>query len=250
MSVSKKISISQAISLPTKSKDCIVITGGICPSKAKVQQAMKALDINLDKSLQCSPYVIVADSGFDTAMQLGIQIDLCIGDFDSVRNDITKSLSPTQILTHPIDKDFTDTELALIVAHEHTSKRVILIGGAGGNRIDHLFAIYESFIAPYHADVWVTGEQILYCLSAISTARFLPNPKDYISVFRVSRSAKDKIISQGLEWESSHFRSTGYMSVSNRIKLSFFARNTPVELKILHGSFLLCLPIKTCIQIQ
>ncbi len=83
-------------------------------------------------------FVIAADSGLDRALAAGLQPDLVVGDFDSVtpegldwarRNDVT-------LQRHPIDKDSTDTELALETAIAMGAASILMLGG-GGDRLDH-----------------------------------------------------------------------------------------------------------------
>ena len=83
--------------------------------------------------------VIAADSGLDLARQLGIDVDLVVGDLDSVSATALDDARArgTEIREFPTDKDATDLELALeaVVASGVTS--IMVLGGAGG-RFDHL----------------------------------------------------------------------------------------------------------------
>lgn len=81
-------------------------------------------------------YLIAADSGLDHALALGYDVDLVVGDLDSV-GDAALGVSRARIERHSPDKDFTDLDLALSAALERDPDRVIVIGGQGG-RFDHL----------------------------------------------------------------------------------------------------------------
>jgi thiamine pyrophosphokinase len=81
-------------------------------------------------------YLIAADSGLDHALSLGYDVDLVVGDLDSVGQEALR-LSKARVERHPPDKEFTDLDLALQAAVELDPDRVIVIGGQGG-RFDHL----------------------------------------------------------------------------------------------------------------
>jgi len=81
--------------------------------------------------------VIAADGGADHARQLGLRVDLLVGDLDSVSE---KTLAECErVERHPVDKEATDLELALSAALELEPERIIVLGGSAG-RLDHLFA--------------------------------------------------------------------------------------------------------------
>lgn len=77
-------------------------------------------------------FVIAADSGFDTAVRLGIKPSLLVGDMDS----ILRVPSNIELVRVKAEKDVTDTMLAVDIALERGAKHITVIGGAGG-RADH-----------------------------------------------------------------------------------------------------------------
>ncbi len=83
--------------------------------------------------------VIAVDSGFVHARDWGWQVDLLIGDLDSLpggRQSVPDGL-PT--ITAPVAKNETDLELALAEALS-VGARAVLICGAFGGRPDHMLA--------------------------------------------------------------------------------------------------------------
>jgi len=102
--------------------------------------------------------VIGADSGVDHALALGVDVDVAIGDFDSVAPGTLAQLGDTgaAVLRHPVDKDATDTELALEEATRRGAHRVVLIGGGGG-RLDHLVAQVALLGGPRWSGVDLTA---------------------------------------------------------------------------------------------
>src|SRR4051794_8980734 len=85
--------------------------------------------------------VIAADSGLHHAQDLGVPVDIVVGDLDSV--DETRLAAEVargaQVEQHPAEKDYTDLELALHVACRLEADTVLVVGGAGG-RLDHFLA--------------------------------------------------------------------------------------------------------------
>jgi thiamine pyrophosphokinase len=86
-------------------------------------------------------YVIAADSGARTALELGLRVDELIGDLDSVpaaARDWVRE-SGGRVERYPVAKDATDLELALAAAVSRTPapRRLLVLGSAGG-RLDHL----------------------------------------------------------------------------------------------------------------
>ena len=80
---------------------------------------------------------IAADVGYRNAKKLGENVDILLGDFDSLGDP--DSLTPpknTEILKVPAEKDFTDTQLAVDTAIQRGADEIIIIGGLSG-RLDH-----------------------------------------------------------------------------------------------------------------
>jgi thiamine pyrophosphokinase len=85
--------------------------------------------------------VIAADSGLHHAQDLGVPVDIVVGDLDSVdaaRLDAEVARG-ARVERHPAEKDFTDLELALLVARRLEADTVLVVGGGGG-RLDHFLA--------------------------------------------------------------------------------------------------------------
>lgn len=84
-------------------------------------------------------WVIAADSGLDHASHIGLAVDFVVGDMDSVDAErLERHRGPVDV--HPMDKDATDFELALVHALERPNiERIIVLGGHGG-RLDHFLA--------------------------------------------------------------------------------------------------------------
>lgn len=101
--------------------------------------------------------IIAADSGYDIAVAAGFEVDILVGDMDSIGAESIPER--VQIERHSPDKDATDLELALERAVAHDPQRVVVVGGAGG-RFDHEIAAAALICSPRWAMVdeidWIT----------------------------------------------------------------------------------------------
>lgn len=68
--------------------------------------------------------------------------DLLLGDFDSMEQPADFS----RVRRVPVEKDDTDTMLAIKTALEHGCGTVYLYGGTGGRRLDHTLANLQSLL--------------------------------------------------------------------------------------------------------
>jgi thiamine pyrophosphokinase len=95
----------------------------------------------LRDALPAPATVIAADSGLHHAQDLGVPVDIVVGDLDSVDEArlADEVVRGAQVERHPAEKDATDLELALDVARRCGADDVLVVGGAGG-RLDHFLA--------------------------------------------------------------------------------------------------------------
>jgi thiamine pyrophosphokinase len=86
--------------------------------------------------------VIAADSGAAWLDAVGRQPDLVIGDMDSIPPDLLKRLAAqgVTIEPHPPDKEASDAELAVARAVAMGASEIVILGGFGGQRLDHELA--------------------------------------------------------------------------------------------------------------
>lgn len=91
-------------------------------------------------------YLVAADSGLDHALALGLDVDLVVGDLDSVtQRALDESVATLE--RHSPDKNATDLELALVAVARLSPDRVVVLGGQGG-RFDHLLATVDLLASP------------------------------------------------------------------------------------------------------
>ena len=98
----------------------LVVTGGPLPTN---QGPLPSADL-----------VIAADGGADNAADLGLAVDLVVGDLDSASSAAVARAGKVE--RHPEDKDETDLELALSAALAAGMGSVTVVGTIGG-RVDH-----------------------------------------------------------------------------------------------------------------
>jgi thiamine pyrophosphokinase len=122
--------------------------------------------------------VIAADGGLDRAAALGLEVDVLVGDLDSVSSAaLARAESAgTRIVRHPVAKDATDLELALDEALALGARRVLVIASAGG-RLDHLAASLLLLGAERYAELELdalVGEALVHVLRSARTLRGTP----------------------------------------------------------------------------
>ena len=86
--------------------------------------------------------VIAADAGYRTCLREGIVPDLVLGDFDSMEQPSELA----NVRRVPVEKDDTDTMLAVKTALEQGCTTVYLYGGTGGKRLDHTLANLQTLL--------------------------------------------------------------------------------------------------------
>ncbi len=99
--------------------------------------------------------VIAADGGLEHAVALGLDVAVAVGDFDSVSPDAlaTAEAVGVRVERHPAEKDATDLELALDAAVALGARRVVVLAGDGGERLDHLVAALLLLASPRYESV-------------------------------------------------------------------------------------------------
>lgn len=97
------------------------------------------------KYLPKHDYVIAADSGLHSAIDLGLRVNLVIGDMDSVDHAVLAAAEANGVAVQrvPHDKDATDTELALLAAVAQGARHIVLVTGGGG-RLDHQLGVLSA----------------------------------------------------------------------------------------------------------
>ena len=101
-------------------------------------------NMNLNNFDYSNKLVIGVDKGAYLAYKAGIKLDYAVGDFDSIKSlEYEELLSVTKVIKLNPIKDETDTLYAINMCKE--CKTIYILGGIGGNRIDHFVANLKLF---------------------------------------------------------------------------------------------------------
>jgi thiamine pyrophosphokinase len=183
------------------SMTAVILTGGEAPDPEQVREACAGASM-----------VIAADSGLDTAIAAKVEVDLVVGDFDSLSSrDLLRQYGDA-VREYPAAKDHTDTEIAVQAARDAGAERVVIVGGGGG-RLDHLVGILRLFEREDGPNAWLTRE---YRVERIDTGIVLSGRiGDVVSFFPVGGDVCE-MSSSGLRWNLDGLRwGRGDMGISN-----------------------------------
>lgn len=147
--------------------------------------------------------VIAADAGWRHARALGFSPHFLVGDFDSIDADEINEAERlgAEIVQHPVDKDVTDTELAISIARNLRYQNIHVISG-GGDRFDHLVALLHSLVA--HTDeVTITahvGPAEIHFATPKEQLEVRCQPGTTVSLIPLGGNARG-VRTRGLKWE-------------------------------------------------
>lgn len=233
----------------------LIFTGGEHPSKPNTFLFLQK-KLHIEK--KSKPFIISADSGLSFCEECGFKPDIICGDFDSLyeiknsnqeqKNEKTESLKkisldlqkkyPTTIVHQwPVDKDFTDTQIALYEASAKESKPIVVIGGDGG-RVDHFFANINLFSEKNSPQYWLCKHQYIKIL--VQSNKYVICENSSFSIFPIMNNnkcplKKYSIKSTNLQWPLDKIRWDKSMySLSNRL----LKKDLKATLYIKKGSFL------------
>jgi len=105
--------------------------------------------------LEDADLVIAADGGATWLASLGRAPDRIVGDLDSVDSATVERFEAEgrPVERHPRDKDASDTELAVEAARRAGATSIVLLGGLGGERLDHEIANLLLLAEPAFAEL-------------------------------------------------------------------------------------------------
>jgi len=212
----------------------IIFTGGQGPDL----RAIKGL---LDDLAGKELLIVAADSGLELAEDAGIRPDWIVGDMDSLDSGKRLDHYPKEkVICYPVDKDYTDTEIALTLLWEKGCKNAWIIGGGGG-RLDHTFGIRDLFERERYPVRWITANEDIYCVDGAGAQSGAENNRlrlaikqgKLVSVFPLG-AGPWKVESKGLKWELGGARwERGLFGLSNA------AIADEIEISVKQGRFIL-----------
>lgn len=161
----------------------LIFSGGTVTPGQALNQAIASADL-----------IIAADKGAATALHYGCTPAIVVGDFDSLAEPILQQLrtAKSQIIQAPVEKDETDTELAVNIALEHGATTITLLGGLGGSRFDHTMAnillLADFDIVPLRI---IDGPTVCWLLRGPTDSAITGNVGDLLSLFPLTTDATE-----------------------------------------------------------
>ena len=174
-------------------------------------------------------YVIAADGGLAHTQKLGITPQAIIGDFDSL------GYVPEGSTVFPVEKDDTDSMLAVKRALALGYRRFLLYGAMDGKRLDHTVANFQTlgYLASHGGFGFLVGRDYIACAFRGGTLRFGAGMQGDFSLFCMGADAEGVTI-RGLYYETDGVRLTADfpLGVSNHFT------GEPVHISVRDGSLL------------
>lgn len=108
---------------------------------------------------------IGVDAGALKILEQGLPLYTAIGDFDSMEpKELQKLRTEALIDIHPVMKDETDSELAIMEAQKLGCNPIYLIGALGG-RLDHTLANLRLMCERFPQVILISENEIAFCLT-------------------------------------------------------------------------------------
>ena len=183
----------------------------------------------LSREIGPEDYTIAADGGLRHTNTLGITPDEVLGDFDSL------GYVPEASTVYPVEKDDTDTMLAVRRGLELGYRRFEIYGGLEGKRLDHTVANFQTlgFLAENGAVGFLIGKEHLCCCFKNASLTFPPRARGDFSLFCLGKDAKGVTI-KNLYYEAEDITLTSFfpLGVSNHFT------EKPAEITVKDGTLL------------
>ena len=138
--------------------------------------------------------VIAADGGLRHTQALGLQPDVILGDFDSL------GYVPGDSRVFPVEKDDTDTMLAVKLALDRGCDFFVFYGALDGPRLDHTVANFQTlgYLATHGARGVLIGRDYIVTVLSAETIAFPETATGILSLFCMGASAR--VTTEGLQY--------------------------------------------------
>ena len=178
-------------------------------------------------------FTIAADGGWLACRKTEVIPDLLLGDFDSL------SAQPDfpNILRVPVEKDDTDTMLAVKTGLERGETEFHIYGGMGG-RTDHTIANLQGllYLADHGARGWLYGDRERFTAIRDGSITLPAREKGIVSVFCMGADAQGVTIEGGQYTVHDAVLTSSFpLGVSNHYV------GNPVRVTVTRGSLLIAL---------
>ena len=146
--------------------------------------------------------LIAADGGALLCGQWDLLPQLVVGDLDSLGEARAAELgrAGARVIAYPVDKDESDTELAVRSALEAGADEIILIAALGGERLDHelanvLLIADPRLVGRIRA---VRGETTVSAIHAGMSRRLVGAPGDIVTLLPIGDASG--VVTDGLRY--------------------------------------------------
>lgn len=179
--------------------------------------------------------IIAADGGLVHLKKLGIPPHRIIGDFDSL------GYAPEGAQVFPVEKDDTDSMLAIRHGLEAGCKTFLIYGATDGPRADHTVANYQAlqFLADRGAKGYLIGKEQLVTVLKNDTLSFPSLSDGVLSAFCMGADATGVNL-QGLQYPLTD----GVLCAGFPLGVSNHFIGKPATVSVKNGSLLLFYPRK------
>ncbi len=179
--------------------------------------------------LKKDDYILAADGGLRHVRSLGITPDGVLGDFDSL------GYVPRDACVFPVEKDDTDSMLAVRMGLDRGFQRFVLYGALDGSRLDHTVANFQTlqFLADRNARGYLVGKDYMVTVIKNGALSFAAGASGVLSVFCMGADARGVTLS-GLKYplEEGTLTAGFPLGVSNRFT------GGPARIRVSDGSLL------------
>lgn len=194
---------------PTPAQAILFVGGGRPPS------------VDWFKDVASGRKIFCIDKGIELCRACEVIPTFLIGDFDSANQSAVDWARTKKIPVekYPVDKDFTDTQLALKRAEEIFGEHVAILTGAFGGRFDHLYSTIFTCAAWNRKIILADEREMIFYLRGGEdvTINFFKKPLA-VSLLPMSETCEG-VITKNLHWELDGATLTQSFpnAVSNRI---------------------------------
>lgn len=145
--------------------------------------------------------IFCIDKGIDICYKLNILPEILIGDFDSANKNSVDWAQKNKIFVerHPVEKDFTDLQLALNKTDKNFSA---IVTGIFGGRTDHLFS--NIFTCANYKNIFLADDhEIIFYLHDNESAEIIFNDKPQVVSLLPITKICEGVTTKNLHWELS-----------------------------------------------
>lgn len=175
-------------------------------------------------------FVLAADGGYAHCKAAGIIPDEVLGDFDSLH------YIPEDARVFPVEKDDTDSMLAVRRGLQLGYREFLLYGSLDGTRLDHTVANFQTlqFLADRGAVGYLIGRDYIVTVLKEDTLRFPAESTGILSVFCMGSDARGVTL-RGLKYPLEE----GTLTAGFPLGVSNHFTGTEASVSVKEGSLLL-----------